>query len=56
MRCSRGRSAWTQRYELRLKVLTHNLMLLLRIQIFYRASATREQVAAISRLSLAEEG
>lgn len=35
--CVRGRSVWTQRYELRLKVLTHNVMLLLRIQLFYRA-------------------
>ncbi|HMP07560.1 MAG TPA: hypothetical protein PJ982_14520, partial [Lacipirellulaceae bacterium] len=26
-----------QRYELRLKVLTHNVMILLRIQLFYRA-------------------
>jgi hypothetical protein len=35
--CVRGRTVWTQRYELRLKVLTHNVMLLLRIQVFYRA-------------------
>jgi len=29
--CVRGRSVWTQRYELRLKVLTHNVMILLTI-------------------------
>jgi hypothetical protein len=31
----RGRSAWSQRRELRLKVLTHNIMILLRIEVFY---------------------
>jgi hypothetical protein len=35
--CVRSRTVWTQRYELRLKVLTHNVMLLLRIEVFYRA-------------------
>jgi Transposase DDE domain len=35
--CVRGRNVWTQRYELRLKVLTHNVMLHLQIQVFYRA-------------------
>jgi hypothetical protein len=34
----RGRNAWSQRRELRLKVLTHNVMLLLQIEVFYRAS------------------
>jgi hypothetical protein len=38
--CVRGRTVWTQRYELRLKVLTHNVMLLLRIQLFYTARTT----------------
>ena len=33
----RGRTAWSQRRELRLKVLTHNVMILLRIEVFYRA-------------------
>ena len=33
----RGRTAWSQRRELRLKVLTHNVMILLRIKVFYRA-------------------
>jgi hypothetical protein len=33
----RGRNAWSQHRELRLKVLTHNVMILLRIQVFYRA-------------------
>ena len=36
----RGRTAWSQRRELRLKVLTHNIMLLLRIELFYRAVLT----------------
>jgi hypothetical protein len=33
----RGRTAWSQRRELRLKVLTHNVMILLRIEVFYTA-------------------
>ena len=33
----RGRTAWSQRRELRLKVLTHNIMILLRIEVFYTA-------------------
>lgn len=33
----RARSYWNQRRELRLKVLTHNIMILLRIEVFYRA-------------------
>jgi Transposase DDE domain len=33
----RGRNAWSQRRELRLKVLTHNIMILLQIEVFYRA-------------------
>jgi hypothetical protein len=37
----RGRNAWSQRRELRLKVLTHNVMLLLQIKVFYRAGLTR---------------
>jgi transposase len=36
----RGRTAWSQRRELRLKVLTHNVMILLRIKVFYRAGQT----------------
>ena len=36
----RGRTAWSQRRELRLKVLTHNVMILLRIEVFYRAFLT----------------
>jgi hypothetical protein len=32
-----GRTAWSQRRELRLKVLTHNVMILIRIELFYRA-------------------
>jgi hypothetical protein len=36
----RGRNAWSQRRELRLKVLTHNVMLLLQIEVFYRALLT----------------
>jgi hypothetical protein len=34
----RGRTAWSQRRELRLKVLTHNVMILLHVELFYRAS------------------
>jgi Transposase DDE domain len=34
----RGQSAWSQRRELRLKVLTHNVMILLRIEVFYTAT------------------
>jgi hypothetical protein len=34
----RGRTAWTHRRELRLKVLTHNIMILFRIEVFYTAS------------------
>jgi hypothetical protein len=34
----RGRTAWNQRTELRLKVLTHNVMILLRIEVFYSAA------------------
>jgi hypothetical protein len=37
----RGRTAWSQRRELRLKALTHNVMILLRIEVFYRAVLTR---------------
>jgi hypothetical protein len=33
----RARSAWSQRRELRLKVLTHNVMILLRVEVFYTA-------------------
>ena len=33
----RGRNAWSQRRDLRLKVLTHNVMLLLQVEVFYRA-------------------
>jgi hypothetical protein len=36
--CVRGHSYWSQRRELRLKVLTHNIMILLSIKVFYRAS------------------
>ncbi len=36
----RGRTAWSQRRELRLKVLTHNVMILIRIEVFYRAFLT----------------
>ena len=35
--CVRAHSFWSQRRELRLKVLTHNIMILLRIEVFYRA-------------------
>src|SRR5262249_50007698 len=34
----RARNAWSQRRELRLKVLTHNLMILLRVEVFYTAT------------------
>jgi hypothetical protein len=34
----RTRSAWSQRRELRLKVLTHNVMILLRVEVFYTAT------------------
>lgn len=33
----RGRTAWSQRREIRLKVLTHNVMILLRVEVFYTA-------------------
>jgi Transposase DDE domain len=33
----RGRNCWSQRRDLRLKVLTHNVMLLLHVEVFYRA-------------------
>jgi hypothetical protein len=33
----RARNTWSQRRELRLKVLTHNVMILLRIEVFYTA-------------------
>ena len=35
----RGRNAWSQRRDLRLKVLTHNVMLLLQVEVFYRAGS-----------------
>jgi hypothetical protein len=35
--CVRGHTYWSQRRELRLKVLTHNIMILLWIRVFYRA-------------------
>ena len=35
--CVRGHGCWSQRRELRLKALTHNIMILLRIEVFYRA-------------------
>jgi hypothetical protein len=34
---ARGRTSWSQRRELRLKVLTHNVMILLHIELFYTA-------------------
>jgi hypothetical protein len=34
---ARGRTCWSQRRDLRLKVLTHNVMILIRIELFYRA-------------------
>jgi hypothetical protein len=34
----RARNAWSQRRELRLKVLTHNVMILLRVEVFYTAT------------------
>ena len=34
----RGHGCWSQRRELRLKVLTHNIMILLSIDVFYRAT------------------
>ena len=37
----RGRTAWSQRREMRLKVLTHNVMILFRIQVFYTAKQRR---------------
>jgi hypothetical protein len=36
----RSRNAWSQRREMRLKVLTHNVMILLRIEVFYTAVLT----------------
>ncbi|HEY4233043.1 MAG TPA: transposase [Lacipirellulaceae bacterium] len=33
----RGRTSWSQRRDLWLKVLTHNVMILLHIEVFYRA-------------------
>jgi Transposase DDE domain len=33
----RGRNCWSQRRDLRLKVITHNVMILLTIEVFYRA-------------------
>jgi hypothetical protein len=46
----RGRTAWSQRRELRLKVLTHNVMILLRIEVFYRArrSGTSRYCASVT--------
>ena len=35
--CVRGRTHWSRCRELRLKVLTHNLMILWRIEVFYKA-------------------
>ncbi|HMO85934.1 MAG TPA: transposase [Lacipirellulaceae bacterium] len=51
--CVRGRTVWTQRYELRLKVLTHNVMILLRFQLFYRAGRTPFKIPNEFRRSLA---
>jgi hypothetical protein len=34
----RARNGWSQRRELRLKVLTHNVMILLRVEVFYTAT------------------
>jgi len=36
----RGVSYWSQCRDLRLKVLTHNVMILLKIKVFYRAGLT----------------
>lgn len=36
----RGRNCWSQRRELRLKVPTHNVMILFQIELFYRAVLT----------------
>ena len=33
----RARNAWSKRRELRLKVLTHNVMILLCVEVFYTA-------------------
>jgi hypothetical protein len=35
--CVRGHGYWSQRRELRLKVLTHNIMILFHSEVFYRA-------------------
>ena len=49
----RGRTAWTHRRELRLKVLTHNIMILLCIEVFYTAicgpSGTGKELVARRR-------
>lgn len=51
----RGRNGWSQRRELRLKVLTHNVMILLRIKVFYRATqnfSANQFLAAMRALCL----
>jgi Transposase DDE domain len=51
----RGRTCWSQRRELRLKVLTHNVMILLRIQVFYIAYLTPLRSASSDTGSFAVE-
>jgi hypothetical protein len=50
----RGRTAWSQRRELRLKVLTHNVMILLRIEIFYIAIPIPLELAYLPKGHLEE--
>jgi hypothetical protein len=38
--CVRRRTYWSQCRELRLKVLTHNVMILCHMEVFYRAAHT----------------
>jgi hypothetical protein len=53
----RGRTYWSQCRDLHLLVVTHNVMILLRIEVFYRAVGSRflagrgvcQQIAPISR-------
>lgn len=36
----RGRTCWSQLHDVRLKLLTHNVMILIRIEVVYRAFLT----------------
>jgi hypothetical protein len=56
----RARSYWTQCREIILRVITHNVMIVARIRVFYRAGHRRkrgqERMALSEELTLCQQG